>query len=56
MKIVHLDIYGPMKDIVFMEDSENICNNLEIRQCGKNEAPMVVGMDEFSNHLLFGLS
>ena len=42
-------------DVVFVENMTSVGNDLEMRPSGRNEAPMVVGMDESSISSLFDL-
>jgi hypothetical protein len=42
-----------MNDVVFMEDSTSIGNDLKIHPIRRNKALMVVGMDRYSTSTLF---
>ena len=42
-------------DVVFVENMTSVGNDLEMHPSGRNEAPMVVGMDESSISSLFDL-
>lgn len=52
---MHSDVC-PMNDVVFMEDSMSIGNDLKIHPIRRNKALMVVGMDEYSTSTLFDFS
>jgi hypothetical protein len=43
------------KDVMFTKDKENIKNNLKMRPSGRNEVTIVVGIDEYSDLLLFDI-
>lgn len=42
-------MFGHMRDITFIGDGMSIESDLEMCPNGRNEAPIVVGMDESSN-------
>ena len=54
-KIVPLDVFGRMKDVVFIDDRTNNESDLEMHPSERNEAPMVVGVDESSKSSLSDL-
>jgi hypothetical protein len=43
------------KDVMFTKDKENMKNNLMMRPSGRNEVTIVVGIDEYSDLLLFDI-
>lgn len=42
-----------MKNIVFIDDSTSVGNNLVMRPSRRNEAPMMIGIDKSSESPLF---
>ena len=46
LEIVHSDICGSIKVIVIIKGSTDVGNNMEIRLSGRNNALMVVGVNE----------
>lgn len=53
MDITHSDVFGHMRDVVFIDDNINIGCNLEMRPSRRNEASIVGGVDESSKSPLF---
>ena len=53
--VAHLDMFGDMKDFVFIDDSTSNGSDLGMHPNGRNEAPMVVGVVESSKSHTFDL-
>lgn len=56
LELVHLYMFGPIRDVVLMEDSTSIRTNLEVHLSERNEAPMVVGVEESLKSSLFDVN
>ena len=46
LEITHSNIFGHMRDVVFINNNVSIASDLEIRPNRRNEAQVMVGMDE----------
>lgn len=55
LEIVHSDVCGSIKDVVIIKGSTFTGNNMEIRVSGRNNALIVVGVNESSKRSLFDL-
>ena len=55
LELAHLDLFGHISDILLIADMTSSGNDLEISLSWRNEAPMVVGMAEFSRSPLFDI-
>jgi hypothetical protein len=49
------NVFGHMRDVVFIDDSMSIGCDLEMHPIGRNEASTIGGVDESSKSILFGL-
>lgn len=48
LKIKHSDVFGHMRNVLFIDNCTSSRSDLEICPSGRNKAPMMVGMSESS--------
>ena len=54
LEMTHLDVFGRMEDVVFIDNSTSNWSELEMRQSGRNKAPGIIGMAKSSKSPSFG--
>ena len=52
-EITHLDVFHHMRNVAFIDHNISIGSDLEMRTNGRNDVPMVVGMDKVFQTPLF---